>query len=398
MRSRRWRPAPAWCSATAAWSTAGRRWWANAWRPSGAARKRPAAATCRPCEALMSSAWQLAERAPLRARNTFGVPAHAGMLVAVRDPASLPALFENAMLRDGPVLVLGGGSNLLFAADPEGVVVTLERQDIRITRDDGDSCTVRADAGVQWHAFVLWTLGHGLAGLENLALIPGTVGAAPIQNIGAYGVEVCERIATVEAFERADRTRLRLAGSECGFGYRDSRFKREQDRWIITAVEFQLSRTPALRLGYAGLGDELARAGLSAPTPSQVAEAVCRVRLRKLPDPAVLGNAGSFFKNPLVAAAQAEALQRGHPQLPLFPGPDPARRKLPAAWLIDACGWKGHREGDAGVSADHALVLVNHGRASGAQLLDLARRIAASVQERFGIALEPEPRLIGDRW
>ena len=346
----------------------------------------------------MSSAWQLAERAPLRARNTFGVPAHAGMLVAVRDPASLPALFENAMLRDGPVLVLGGGSNLLFAADPEGVVVTLERQDIRITRDDGDSCTVRADAGVQWHAFVMWTLGHGLAGLENLSLIPGTVGAAPIQNIGAYGVEVGERIDRVEAFDRTTGAIRTLTSGECAFGYRDSRFKQEPDRWIVTAVEFRLSRTPQLRLGYAGIVDELARAGIDSPSPSQVAEAVCRVRQGKLPDPAVLGNAGSFFKNPIVAAELAESLGSQHPGLPVFPGPDAASRKLSAAWLIDACDWKGFRDGDAGVSARHALVLVNHGQASGAQLLALARRIAASVHERFGVALEPEPRIIGERW
>ena len=346
----------------------------------------------------MSSAWRLAERAPLRARNTFGVQAHADMLVEVRDAATLPGLFGNAMLREGPVLVLGGGSNLLFAGDPPGVVVSLSGQDIRILEDDGDVALVRADAGVDWHAFVLWTLGHGLAGLENLALIPGTVGAAPIQNIGAYGVEVRERIATVEAFDRTTGEILRLAGGDCGFGYRDSRFKREPDRWVVTAVEFRLPRRPDLRLDYAGIGDELARAGIDAPTPSQVAEAVCRVRRSKLPDPAEIGNAGSFFKNPIVAAAQARALLGAHPGLPVFPGPDENTRKLSAAWLIDACGWKGHRDGDAGVSGRHALVLVNHGQASGAELLALARRIAASVDERFGIELEPEPRIVGDRW
>ena len=346
----------------------------------------------------MSSAWRLAERAPLRARNTFGVEARADMLVEVRDAAALPDLFENAMLRNGPVLVLGGGSNLLFAGDPPGVVLTLDGQDIRILEDDGEAALVRADAGVEWHAFVLWTLGHGLAGLENLALIPGTVGAAPIQNIGAYGVEVRERIQVVEAFDRDSRAIARLPAAECAFAYRDSRFKREPERWIVTAVEFRLPRTPELRLGYAGIADELARAGIQSPTASQVAEAVCRVRRSKLPDPAVLGNAGSFFKNPIVQRELAEALGREHPALPVFPGPDGASCKLSAAWLIEACGWKGHREGDAGVSERHALVLVNHGGATGAQLLDLARRIAASVRERFGVALEPEPRIIGDSW
>ena len=346
----------------------------------------------------MSSAWRLAERAPLRARNTFGVQAHADMLVEVRDATTLPELFGNAMLRDGPVLVLGGGSNLLFAGDPPGVVLALGGQDIRILQDDGDAALVRADAGVEWHAFVLWTLGHGLAGLENLALIPGTVGAAPIQNIGAYGVEVRERIHVVEAFDRTTRVAVRLSAGDCDFAYRDSRFKREPDRWVVTAVEFRLPRTPDLRLGYAGIGEELARSGIDSPTASQVAEAVCRVRRSKLPDPAVLGNAGSFFKNPIVPREVADSLQREHPSLPVFPGADEASRKLSAAWLIDACAWKGYRQGDAGVSDRHALVLVNHGGASGAELLELARRIAASVRERLGVALEPEPRIIGDRW
>lgn len=346
----------------------------------------------------MSSAWRLAELAPLRARNTFGVEARADMLVEVRDTAALPGLFGNAMLRDGPVLVLGGGSNLLFAGDPPGVVLTLGGQDIRILEDDGEAALVRADAGVEWHAFVLWTLGHGLAGLENLALIPGTVGAAPIQNIGAYGVEVRERIQVVEAFDRTSRTLTRLPAAECAFGYRDSRFKQEPERWIVTAVEFLLGRTPEPRLGYAGIADELARVGIQSPTASQVAEAVCRVRRSKLPDPAVLGNAGSFFKNPIVPRALAETLVAEHPALPVFPGTDGDSRKLSAAWLIDACGWKGYREGDAGVSERHALVLVNHGGASGAALLDLARRIAASVKQRFGVSLEPEPRIIGDSW
>ena len=347
--------------------------------------------------------YRLVENARLDARNTFGVPTRAPLLVEVSDAAALPELFGYAMLRDGPVLVLGGGSNLLFAGDPQGAVLALGAQRIRIVEDDGDVAIVRADAGVEWHVLVLWTLGHGLAGLENLALIPGTVGAAPIQNIGAYGIEVREHIHAVEAFERATGTLRRLSAEACAFAYRDSLFKREPERFVVTAVEFALSRTPALRLDYAGLGDELAAMGIDATTadtvrPSQVAEAVCRIRRRKLPDPAVLGNAGSFFKNPVVPVAQADALKAAHPALPMFRGNDDATRKLSAAWLIDACGWKGHRDGDAGVAATHALVLVNHGHATGAQLLDLARRIAASVQNRFDVALEPEPRIVGAQW
>jgi UDP-N-acetylmuramate dehydrogenase len=339
----------------------------------------------------MTEAYRLTERARLDARNTFGVPARAEMLVDVRDPAALPELFGYAMLRDGPVLVLGGGSNLLFAGDPAGAVLALTSQGISLVEDDGERAIVRADAGVEWHALVLWTLGRGLAGLENLALIPGTVGAAPIQNISG---EI-----------------QRLPAADCAFAYRDSLFKREPDRFVVTAVEFALSRTPRLHLDYAGIADELAAMGVDAPTPSLVAEAICRIRRSKLPDPAVVGNAGSFFKNPIVPLARAEALRREHPRLPVFPvaafPADAAEHgasasgpmcKLSAAWLIDQCGWKGHRDGDAGVSASHALVLVNHGHASGTQLLELARRIAASVQERFGVAIEPEPRIIGAAW
>lgn len=344
------------------------------------------------------ASYRIVEKARLDARNTFGVAARAPMLVEVADAAALPELFGYAMLRDGPVLVLGGGSNVLFADDPAGTVLALGAQKIEILEDDSERVIVRADAGVEWHALVLWTLGHGLAGLENLALIPGTVGAAPIQNIGAYGVEVRECIHVVEAFERKTGQFQQLDAQACAFAYRDSLFKREPERFVVTAVEFALTRTPALRLDYAGLGDELVAMGIDTPTASQVAEAVCRIRRRKLPDPALLGNAGSFFKNPIVPVAQADALKAQHPALPMFRGNTDTTRKLSAAWLIDTCGWKGHREGDAGVADTHALVLVNHGHATGAQLLDLARRIAGSVQERFGVALEPEPRIIGSAW
>ncbi|TAK40270.1 MAG: UDP-N-acetylmuramate dehydrogenase [Lysobacteraceae bacterium] len=344
--------------------------------------------------------YRVTERARLDARNTFGIAARAPMLVEVADTNILPGLFaDNAMLRDGPVLVLGGGSNILFAGDPEGVVLALTASEVRIVDEDGGSAIVRADAGGEWHALVLWTLAHGLSGLENLALIPGTVGAAPIQNIGAYGVEVRERIHAIEAFERATGKSWRFGADECAFAYRDSRFKHEPDRFIVTAVEFALPRAPQLRLEYAGIGEELATMGVAGtPRPSQVAEAVCRIRRRKLPDPAVIGNAGSFFKNPIVPRAQAEALQIDFPALPAFRTGDDRTRKLSAAWMIDQCGWKGHRDGDAGIAASHALVLVNHGQASGAQLLALARRVAASVRERFGVALEPEPRIVGASW
>ncbi|MGV8923192.1 MAG: UDP-N-acetylmuramate dehydrogenase [Thermomonas sp.] len=350
-----------------------------------------------------TAAYRIHEDARLDARNTFGIAATAPMLVEVKDSSALPelfgsTLFKRGMLRDAPVLVLGGGSNLLFAGDPQGAVLALTAQRIEIIEDDGETAIVRADAGVTWHDLVLWTLGHRLCGLENLALIPGTVGAAPIQNIGAYGVEVRDSIHAVEAFDRHAGAFVRLGNDACAFAYRDSLFKRDQEHYVVTAVEFALSRTPALTLDYSGIGEELQAMGITAPRASQVAEAVIRIRQRKLPDPIELGNAGSFFKNPMVAANVAEALLAEHPSMPVFRGADAGMRKLSAAWLIDQCGWKGFRDGDAGIAESHALVLVNHGKASGAQLLGLARRIAGSVHARFGVEIAPEPRIIGATW
>ncbi|MFY2764550.1 UDP-N-acetylmuramate dehydrogenase [Arenimonas sp. MALMAid1274] len=343
------------------------------------------------------SGYQLAEDVSLAGRNTFRVPARAAMMADVSRADALAGLFEFAMLRDGPVLMLGEGSNLLFAGDFPGVAICLTMAGVRIVQDGPEAAVVRAEAGMNWNDLVGWTLARGLLGLENMALIPGTVGAAPIQNIGAYGVEVGEFITAVEAFQRDTGQVKRLDREDCAFGYRDSVFKREPERWVVTAVEFTLPRQRELRLDYAGVREELAAMKVDTPRAVHVAEAISRIRTRKLPNPAVLGNAGSFFKNPVVPAAVADALKDRHPTLPVFPG-DEGQRKLSAAWLIEACGWKGFREGDAGVAAQHALVLVNHGQASGAQLLALARRVAASVHDRFGVALEPEPRIIGARF
>ncbi|WP_425477215.1 UDP-N-acetylmuramate dehydrogenase [Luteimonas huabeiensis] len=344
--------------------------------------------------------YRLQRSAPLRALNTFGIEATAPLLVEIDDAQALPALAAQGLLGDAraPTLVLGGGSNVLFAGDPAAPLLRLRGARIAVLGERDGQVRVRAEAGAGWHALVEWTLAQGLGGLENLALIPGTVGAAPIQNIGAYGVEVGERVAAVEVFDRLAGDFLRLDRADCAFAYRDSRFKRAPDREIVVAVEFLLSRHAPPDIAYAGVAEELAAMGVAAATPADVAAAVCRLRRRKLPDPARIGNAGSFFKNPLVPAAQAEALAAAHPGLPVFPAAADALRKLSAAWLIDACGWKGHRDGDAGVSAAHALVLVNHGAARGAELLGLARRIRDSVAARFGVALEPEPRIVGAAW
>jgi UDP-N-acetylmuramate dehydrogenase len=342
------------------------------------------------------SGYQLAENVSLQGRNTFRVPARAAMMADVKRSDALAELFDFAMLRHGPVLVLGEGSNLLFAADFPGVVICPTMASLAILEDDGSHALVRADAGVAWNDLVGWTLARGLVGLENMALIPGTVGAAPIQNIGAYGAEVGEFIETVEAFARDTGQVKRVARADCGFAYRDSVFKREPERWVVTAVELRLPRQAELRLDYAGVREELAAMGVGDTIRApHVAEAISRIRTRKLPNPALIGNAGSFFKNPIIPLAQADALKGEHAALPVYPGDSEATRKLSAAWMIEQAGWKGLREGDAGISAQHALVLVNHGNATGAQLLDLARRVAGSVRAKYGVALEPEPRIIG---
>jgi len=345
----------------------------------------------------MAAAFMLTRDAPLGGLNTLRVAADARWLATLHDPDAIDALLDRPELRGLPVLVLGEGSNVLLAGDYPGLVLHPAFAAVHVIEDDGSVAHVRVEAGHGWDALVDWTLARGLAGLENLALIPGLAGAAPIQNIGAYGTEAGEFIVAVEAWDRRQRRRVRLSRDECGFGYRDSVFKRDPERWIVTAVEFRLSRAPALRLDYAGVREELAAIGAKAPTPAQVAEAVRSLRRRKLPDPGVIGNAGSFFKNPVVPAALADTLRAANASMPIYPADD-GHRKLSAAWLIEACGWRGFRDGDAGISAQHALVLVNHGDASGDELLSVARRVAGSVEHRFGVRLEPEPRIVGAQW
>lgn len=341
-----------------------------------------------------AGSFTLTENASLRAHNTLRVDAHAAFLAEVRDASALPELSSHPALRGRPPLLLGEGSNVLFVDDYPGAVVTLKTRGIEALEGDARSVRLRVAAGEHWDAFVRWTLAQGHPGLENLILIPGSVGAAPMQNIGAYGVEVGEFIEEVEAYEVATHAAVRFGHHDCGFGYRDSVFKRSPDRWLITAVTLRLPRTWTPRVEYAGLRDELERGAIARPAPIHVAEAVVTLRTRKLPDPAVIANAGSFFKNPIVPAAQAAALRAKHPRLPAWPLPD-GNSKVSAAWLIESCGFKGLREGDAGISNRHALVLVNHGHAPGAQLWALAQRVRRGVHARFGIALEPEPRVIG---
>lgn len=340
---------------------------------------------------IPDNGYTLEHNASLATRNTLRVPAHARQLAELHDASALPALLDAL---DAPPLVLGEGSNVLFTGDCDSSVLVMATRGVQVDADN-DGARIAVAAGEHWDDFVRWSLGQGYAGLENLILIPGTVGAAPIQNIGAYGVEVAEFVESVEAWDTHEKCAVILDNTACKFAYRDSIFKHERDRYIVTAVRFELPRSRPLQLDYAGLRQEITRMGMVHPTPYLVAEAVRTLRTRKLPDPAVIGNAGSFFKNPVIPAARATALKREYPDMVQWPVSD-GRVKLSAAWLIDSCGFKGVREGDAGISNRHALVLVNHGHASGAELWALAQRIIDAVRSRFDVPLEPEPRIIHD--
>lgn len=358
---------------------------------------------------------------PLQHHNTFGIVANAYACLSVTGLADLQALRHDAVLAALPRLVLGGGSNLVLRGDFPGLVIWMRGQGISLAGEDSEWHLVRAAAGERWHDLVMWTLAQGYGGLENLALIPGSVGAAPIQNIGAYGAELkdCFHSATVYEFDSgAVRT---LGRDDCAFGYRDSIFKQAlHGRFVILDVTFALPKAWKPNLAYGELAQEVAAAlaaaapelgqdgpagmrrstgaaagpgGRTLPDPQCIGAAVMAIRRRKLPDPAVTGNAGSFFKNPLVGAGVRESLLACHPDLVSYRQED-GRYKLAAGWLIERCGWKGKRLGRAGVYEKQALVLVNHGGASGAEVMALAAAIQADVQQRFGVLLEPEPVLV----
>lgn len=339
----------------------------------------------------------------LKSLTTFGVAGTARRAWALESIGQIGALLD-ALAKggsDSPPFVLGGGSNVLFARDLEEPLILVRLPGRRLLDDDGTRVLLEIGAGEVWHEIVRWSLTCGWFGLENLSLIPGLVGAAPWQNIGAYGVEVAERIVSVNALNLDSGEQRRFNTAECAFGYRSSVFRLPAGRkWLITSVQLRLSREAELRTGYGDIQRELAtlaarEARQDAPTPLRVAAAVEAIRRRKLPDPALVGNAGSFFKNPIVGPAELQRLRAAFAGLPAYPVAfDAASAKVPAGWLIEAAGWKGFREGDACVSPQHALVLVNHGNATGQQLLALARRIQQSVFERFGVALEPEPVIV----
>jgi UDP-N-acetylmuramate dehydrogenase len=316
--------------------------------------------------------------------HTLGLRSHADRLAVVTNLGQLPGILTNAQ---APLRILGSGSNLVPGGQVHGTVLKVELRGRRLLREDDGAWYVAAAAGENWHDFVQWTLAQGWPGLENLSLIPGTVGAAPIQNIGAYGVELKDRFDSLIAYHLADGTMRTFALADCAFAYRDSVFKQtEAGRWLITEVVFRLPKHWQPMLGY---GDLAQRAG-PAPTPCAVADAVIAIRQSKLPDPAHIGNAGSFFHNPIVTAEQAAALKIAHPTLPTYTQAD-GRSKLAAGWLIEQAGWKGRQLGPVGMYEKQALVLVNHGGATAHDVRMLMDAVRADVAARFGVTLNPEP-------
>ena len=344
------------------------------------------------------------ENQSLKSLNTFGVDAKARWFCALRDRSETVPFLEHLSRLNKPLLVLGGGSNILFTQDFEGVVLKMEMTGIDILEETADRVIVKVGAGTCWDEFVSLCSEKGWAGVENLSLIPGTTGGGPIQNIGAYGAEIGEVISEVTYTEISTGRECSLEREQCRFGYRNSIFKNElRGKAIITQVTFSLtvqhsapqhltSSPPRLRLDYGSIRRELQTMGVNDPGVGDVRNAVIRIRRSKLPDPAELGNAGSFFKNPVIPADQGQALKERYPDITVWP--DPAGMKIPAAWLIEQCGWKGKRIGQAGVHINHPLILVNHGGATGPGILCLAGQIRDSVLEKFGIALELEVNVI----
>jgi UDP-N-acetylmuramate dehydrogenase len=342
----------------------------------------------------------------LQPYNTFGIAARAERLVRLRSLEDAQALLRQPGWRPEQAFILGGGSNIILTGDVRQLVLKVEIPGLRLLQASERGWLVEAGAGESWHGLVHWTLAQGWPGLENLALIPGTVGAAPVQNIGAYGVELQDRFHSLDALDLATGQLFTLDAAQCGFGYRDSVFKHTPPasggyglagRALIVRVRFWLPRPWRPVLDYLDLQRKMADTGVARPTAQQVFDWVCEIRRAKLPDPAVIGNAGSFFKNPTVSAEQCADIIGREPRVVHYPMPD-GSVKLAAGWLIDACGWKGKTVGHAGVYEQQALVLVNRGDAqhpcTGGEVMTLARAIQTSVYERFGIRLEPEPVVV----
>lgn len=330
----------------------------------------------------------------LKALNTFGIPARAHFYTDLEDLSSFAELIKTPEYQSQKKLIIGGGSNILFTKDFEGLVIRNLLKGISVIQEDDTDVLVKVAAGENWHAFVMWTIEKGFAGIENLSLIPGCVGASPMQNIGAYGVEIKDVFESLEALEMSTGEQKTFTKEECKFGYRESVFKNiYKDRYLITAVIFHLKKNAAVNTSYGAITAELAAMGISEPNIRDVSNAVISIRRSKLPDPAVTGNAGSFFKNPEVETSIYQSIKKNYPEVVAYPLAD-GKHKLAAGWLIEHCGLKGFEIGGAAVHTKQALVLINTGNADGASVLALSAEIIKRVFEKYGVQLEREVNII----
>ena len=337
---------------------------------------------------------QIQQNIPLRQYNTLGIDAIAKLFASFTSTEELKELIENNPISGKAPLILGGGSNMLFKDHVNGLVLKNEIPNLTVVKEDADHVYVKAGAGENWHGFVQFCLKQNWAGVENLSLIPGCVGASPMQNIGAYGVEIKEVFSTLEAFHLHDREVHTFNAGDCEFGYRESVFKGKfRNQYVILNVTYRLNKTPKFNTSYGAIEQELERMGVQQLSIQAVSQAVINIRSSKLPDPAKIGNAGSFFKNPSVAADVYTQLKTEYPHIVGYPNAD-GTVKLAAGWLIEQSGWKGYRRGDAGVHEKQALVLVNYGHATGQEIYDLSEDVMKSVHTKYGVHLEREVNVV----
>lgn len=330
----------------------------------------------------------------LKSYNTFHLPVHAREMVILESKTDLQEIFNIYSFDNVNYLVLGEGSNILFTQDFDGLIISSSMDQIKILKEDDQYTWLEVDAGLNWHSLVEKTIGMGLQGLENLSLIPGKVGAAPIQNIGAYGVEIETFMESVKAIDLSTQQEINFSKKECEFGYRTSIFKTTyKNQFIIHSIVLRLNKIPDYNISYENIRETLEILNLKELTASTISKAVIYIRKNKLPDPDIMGNAGSFFKNPIVDKMYYDGLKTEFPGIKGYEA-GPNLVKIPAAWLIENCGWKGKRYKNAGVHDDQPLVLVNHGNASGIDILELSRDIQKSISDTFGIILESEVYVI----
>jgi UDP-N-acetylmuramate dehydrogenase len=335
----------------------------------------------------------ISENVLLQPFNTFGIPANARYFASFSSAEELQQILSTPALKGLPHMILGGGSNLLFTKDFDGILLKNEIKGISVVKEVDDHVYVKAGAGETWHGFVMDCIAHNRAGLENLSLIPGNVGASPMQNIGAYGVEIKDSFYELEALHLEDFKMVTFNNADCEFGYRESVFKRKyKGQFAIISVTFKLSKHPHFNIKYGAIEEELKQMGVTELSIQAISQAVINIRSSKLPNPKEIGNAGSFFKNPTIDVATYERLKTAFPHIVAYPVD--GGYKLAAGWMIEQCGWKGFRTGDAGVHAKQALVLVNYGHASGADIYSLSQQVLDSVHQKFGVDLEREVNII----